>query len=51
MKESIICNMFMWMTQCQIKLKFYKICTQDFAKEQFERIKVIYQWLMKTIAP
>ncbi len=33
------------------KLKFYKICTQDFAKEQFERIKEIYQWLMKTIAP
>lgn len=27
------------------KLSFYKLCTLDFAKEQFAQIEEVYQWL------
>lgn len=33
------------------KMKFYKMCNHEFTQEQFVRIKEIYQWLLKTIAP
>jgi HEPN domain-containing protein len=29
------------------KLRFYKLCTHDFAKENFQRIKEIHQCLLK----
>ncbi len=31
------------------KLSFYKLCTQDFTKEYFLKIKEFYQWLLKEI--
>lgn len=33
------------------KLKFYNLCTYDFTKEQFQRIKEIYKWLLEKITP
>jgi HEPN domain-containing protein len=31
------------------KLEFYKLCTKDFASENFSRIKEIRNWLLKEI--
>jgi len=31
------------------KLKFYKMCTHDFAEENFLHIKEIHKWLLKRI--
>jgi len=31
------------------KMKFYKMCTHDFTKEQFQRIKEIYKCLLQKI--
>ncbi|MFH0729361.1 MAG: HEPN domain-containing protein [Pseudomonadota bacterium] len=33
------------------KLKFYKICTYEFTKEQFQRIKEIHKWLLEKLTP
>lgn len=33
------------------KLKFYKMCTQEFTQEQFRRIKDIHQCLLQKITP
>lgn len=33
------------------KLKFYKMCDYEFTKEQFQRIKEIYQWLVEKMTP
>ena len=33
------------------KLRFYKICTHEFTKENFQRIKEIYKCLLKKIEP
>ena len=31
------------------KLEFYKVCTKDFAQENFAKIKELYQWLVSRI--
>ena len=31
------------------KLEFYKLCTKKFARKNFEKIKVMYQWLKSQI--
>lgn len=33
------------------RMKYYKMCTHAFTKEQFDRIKEIYRWLLKIIKP
>jgi hypothetical protein len=33
------------------KLKFYKMCTYEFTKENFKRMKEIYKCLLKKISP
>jgi HEPN domain-containing protein len=33
------------------KMQFYKLCTHEFATENFRQIKEIQKWLMKKITP
>ena len=33
------------------KLRFYNLCTRDFAADNFARIKVIRRWLLQKIHP
>jgi HEPN domain-containing protein len=33
------------------KLRFYKLCTQEFTEENFRQIKEIQKWLLKKITP
>ncbi len=33
------------------KFKFYKLCTKEFAEQNFYRIKEIREWLLQKIYP